>query len=230
MVMQYLGVPYRWGGAQPTTGFDCSGLVEYVFARLGVSLPHYTVAQWNFPDAVPVAPNRLEPGDLVFFTGLDGTFAAPGHVGIYIGGGDIVDAPHTGSFVRIDSLSDSWYANNFVGARRIVGVSLDGGGPLSGPPTTGATVARHELVGGTRRLLLHAAEPVASSATIRLGFPRPVSIESMGESHPVAVMARLTAPLEWAGAGLGVLLVLLCGAFGSPSSPARSGDQLTHRL
>jgi cell wall-associated NlpC family hydrolase len=111
IAMQYLGVPYVWGGASPS-GFDCSGLVMYVYAQVGVSLPHYTGAQWQM--GVPVAYSDLEPGDLVFFDGL-------GHVGIYIGGGEFIDAPHTGSVVSIESLSDPWYGANYDGARRITG-------------------------------------------------------------------------------------------------------------
>ena len=111
IAMQYLGVPYVWGGASPS-GFDCSGLVMYAYAQMGVSLPHYTGAQWGM--GVPVAESDLEPGDLVFFDGL-------GHVGIYIGGGEFIHAPHTGDVVRIDSLSESWYAANYDGARRITG-------------------------------------------------------------------------------------------------------------
>lgn len=110
IAMQYLGVPYVWGGASPS-GFDCSGLVMYVYAQVGVSLPHYTGAQWQM--GVPVAYGDLQPGDLVFFDGL-------GHVGIYIGGGEFIHAPHTGDVVRIDSLSEAWYAANYDGARRIV--------------------------------------------------------------------------------------------------------------
>jgi len=109
IAMRYLGVPYVWGGASPA-GFDCSGLVMYVFAQLGVSLPHYTGAQWNM--GVPVARGDLQPGDLVFFDGL-------GHVGIYIGGGQFIHAPHTGTVVQISSLS-GWYAATYVGARRIL--------------------------------------------------------------------------------------------------------------
>ncbi len=104
IALHYLGVPYAWGGASPS-GFDCSGLVMYVYAQLGISLPHYTVAQWNATDPI----SSPEPGDLVFFNGL-------GHVGIYIGGGKFVDAPHTGSVVRIDSMSNF---GGYDGARRV---------------------------------------------------------------------------------------------------------------
>jgi peptidoglycan DL-endopeptidase CwlO len=99
-----LGVPYVWGGASPS-GFDCSGLVMWVYAQLGISLPHYTVAQWNATEPI----SSPAPGDLVFFNGL-------GHVGIYIGGGKFVNAPHTGSVVRIDSLSSF---GGYDGARRV---------------------------------------------------------------------------------------------------------------
>ncbi len=107
IALRYLGVPYVWGGASPS-GFDCSGLVMYVYAQLGISLPHYTVSQWNVTE--PISSSQMEPGDLVFFDNL-------GHVGIYIGGGQFVDAPHTGSVVRIDNLAD--WGSSFDGARRV---------------------------------------------------------------------------------------------------------------
>ena len=106
IALGYLGVPYVYGGASPS-GFDCSGLVMYVYAQLGISLPHYTVAQWNATQ--PISQSQMQPGDLVFFDGL-------GHVGIYIGNGQFVDAPHTGSVVRIDSISGF---GSFDGARRV---------------------------------------------------------------------------------------------------------------
>jgi cell wall-associated NlpC family hydrolase len=128
LAVQYLGIPYRWGGASPTSGFDCSGLVQYVFAQVGISLPHYTVAQWNYPGAVPVSKDQLQPGDLVFFNGLD-------HVGIYIGYGDFIDAPHTGASVEIDSLSEPWFKSRYDGARRILGAAVGG---VSQPAATTA--------------------------------------------------------------------------------------------
>ncbi|HJU35869.1 MAG TPA: NlpC/P60 family protein [Gaiellaceae bacterium] len=113
IAMQYLGVKYVWGGASPS-GFDCSGLVMYVYGQVGVSLPHYTVAQWNYGDSVSVPRSELEPGDLVFFAGL-------GHVGIYVGNGQFIHAPHTGDVVRIDSLNEGWYRSEYYGAKRILG-------------------------------------------------------------------------------------------------------------
>jgi cell wall-associated NlpC family hydrolase len=108
IALRYLGVPYVWGGASPS-GFDCSGLVMYVYAQLGISLPHYTVAQWSA--TLPISMSEIQPGDLLFFDGL-------GHVGIYIGNGEFVHAPHTGTVVQISSLTGYWAAS-LVGARRV---------------------------------------------------------------------------------------------------------------
>ena len=101
-------MPYQWGGASPS-GFDCSGLVMYVFAQIGVSLPHSSYAQFGMGS--PVSLSQLQPGDLVFFAGAS-------HVGIYIGGGQFIHAPHTGDVVKISSLT-GWYSSEFIGGRRI---------------------------------------------------------------------------------------------------------------
>ena len=105
------GVPRRpnvWGGSSPATGFDCSGFVSYVFAQVGVYLPHHAASQYSY--GTPVSYDQLAPGDLVFFDGL-------GHVGIYIGGGQFIHAPHTGDVVRISSLAERM--GSYYGARRL---------------------------------------------------------------------------------------------------------------
>jgi len=101
----YLGVPYVWGGSSPR-GFDCSGFTQYVFAHFGVNLPRVADAQQNVGTFVP--RNGLKPGDLVFF-------GSPAyHVGIYVGNGNMIDAPHTGTVVKIQKLT-----NDFTGGRRV---------------------------------------------------------------------------------------------------------------
>ena len=105
---KFIGVPYVWGGSSPH-GFDCSGFVRFVYAHFGVSLPHSSYAQ--FDDGRRVSRRSLRPGDLVFFDGL-------GHVGLYVGNGRFIHAPHTGTRVRIERLA-GWYSSRFVGARRL---------------------------------------------------------------------------------------------------------------
>ena len=106
----FLGVPYRWGGSSPTTGFDCSGFVRFIYARFGRDLPHSSYADYD--QGVRVTRAALRPGDLVFFDGV-------GHVGMYVGDGRFIHAPHSGTNVQVTSLSDPWYRATYVGARRI---------------------------------------------------------------------------------------------------------------
>jgi peptidoglycan DL-endopeptidase CwlO len=108
---QEIGVPYVWGGSTPA-GFDCSGLTMWVYAQLGIHLDHYTGSQWN--EGVHVPRDQLQPGDLVFFE------PTLGHVGMYIGNGAFIHAPHTGTTVQISSLS-GWYAAEYQGAVRVTG-------------------------------------------------------------------------------------------------------------
>jgi cell wall-associated NlpC family hydrolase len=107
LALHQVGIPYAWGGTS-RSGFDCSGLVRWVYSNLGVSLPHYTVTQ--FHHGFSVRRRALKPGDLVFFNGLR-------HVGLYIGHGDVVHAPHTGTRVSVAPLSR---VGGFAGARRLI--------------------------------------------------------------------------------------------------------------
>lgn len=109
---RFMGVPYVWGGEDPS-GFDCSGFVQYVYARHGVQLPRTADIQYNAGRAVP--RGKEQPGDLVFFE----TYA-PGasHVGIYLGGGSFIHASSVG-FVRISSLSEDYFQSRYLGARRV---------------------------------------------------------------------------------------------------------------
>ncbi len=106
---KYLGTAYQWGGDSPATGFDCSGLVQYSYGQVGISLPRVAdeqaAATWH------VSYAAAQPGDLVFFDSPD-----VGHVAIYLGGGMMLDAPHTGAFVRIEPI---WWAS-WVGFGRVV--------------------------------------------------------------------------------------------------------------
>ena len=110
IAVRAVGAPYRWGGSSPT-GFDCSGLVYWVYGQLGIELPHSSYALYGQGRRVP--RSRMEPGDLLFFSGL-------GHVGIYIGRGRMVHAPHTGTRVQVVRLGRSSYGARLAGVRRIV--------------------------------------------------------------------------------------------------------------
>lgn len=110
---RYLGIPYVYAGADPITGFDCSGLTMYVYEQLGIHLQHWTGYQIHEGTAVPRW--ALAPGDLVFFYDEGGI---PGHVGIYLGNGLFIHAPHTGDVVKISNLNDAHYSSVFDGAVR----------------------------------------------------------------------------------------------------------------
>lgn len=112
-----LGIPYRWAGADPTRGFDCSGLVYYVFNQLQVRLPRVQRDLFHRSDQISLAD--LQPGDLLFFN----TFAKLSHVGIYIGEGRFIHAPRRGDSVSIASMDSSYYKPRYAGARRVAGAA-----------------------------------------------------------------------------------------------------------
>jgi cell wall-associated NlpC family hydrolase len=108
IALKAVGVPYRWGGVSPSSGFDCSGLVYWAYGHVGVALPHSSYALAEVGRSV----RHLRPGDLLFFSGY-------GHVGIYIGHGRMVHAPHTGTNVQVVRLGGSHYGDAVISARRV---------------------------------------------------------------------------------------------------------------
>jgi cell wall-associated NlpC family hydrolase len=141
----YLGDPYRWGGAAPSTGFDCSGLVQYVYGKVGIALPRVTDQQ--FAVGQPIARDGLRVGDIVFFRDATGYIH---HEGLYVGGGEFLHAPHTGDVIKVSSLSEPYYASQFAGGRRVaelaaqiepaVDVTRRAGGALGEPRVHDARV------------------------------------------------------------------------------------------
>ena len=109
--LEAVGVPYRWAGESPATGFDCSGLVRWSYGRVGVDVPHSSYALYGVGRRVSVS--KMAPGDVLFFEGL-------GHVGLYVGKGRMVHAPETGRNVEVVRLDATSYGARLIGARRVV--------------------------------------------------------------------------------------------------------------
>ncbi|MBM2822702.1 MAG: hypothetical protein HW413_1448 [Thermoleophilia bacterium] len=110
VALKAVGVPYRWGGASPSSGFDCSGLIRWAYEHVGIDLPHNSYALYG--EGRRVSAVKLEPGDLLFFEGL-------GHVGLYLGRGRMVHAPQTGRNVEVIRLDGTNYGSRLIGARRV---------------------------------------------------------------------------------------------------------------
>jgi hypothetical protein len=119
---KYLGTPYQWGGSTPQTGFDCSGLMQWAYAKAGIQIPRTTYTQIDAPNGKPVDRAHLLPGDLVFFRNASGDVH---HVGMSLGGDKFINSPSTGEKVRINSLKESYYAGEYYTARRF---DFSGGG------------------------------------------------------------------------------------------------------
>lgn len=121
-LMNQLGKPYRYGGISPLTGFDCSGLVNYAYSdQLKTTLPRTADNMFSMPSdqALKVKKEELHTGDLVFFR-TNRSRSHAGHVGVYLGDGEFIQAPRTGENIQISRLDDNYWQNHYIGARRVL--------------------------------------------------------------------------------------------------------------
>ena len=186
-----LGKPYQRGAAGPGS-FDSSGLTMDALAQAGVTVTHSANAQWQQTKAHPVAENRLALGDLVFYAGADGSRTAPGHVGIYIGNGEIIEAPYAGADVRFGPVSS---ITGYVGATDPYAVT-----PVAGPTTT----------------LISASSGVAAPSSLNQyqNFARTLADTTFGPGQFPYLYLLWQRESGWNPAALN----LLSGAFGIPQA------------
>ncbi len=118
-LMSQIGKPYQWGGNSPYTGFDCSGLVYYAYKDVvKIPIPRTANEMYHLRDAAPINKNELEIGDLVFFR-INHRGTAD-HVGVYLGNGKFIQSPRTGADIKISKLSEDYWQEHYIGARRVV--------------------------------------------------------------------------------------------------------------
>ena len=128
--MGFLGVPYKWGGTDADTGFDCSGFVVSVYQQsIGLLLPRK--AEQQAAATQKIEQTDLQPGDLVFFNTMRRAFS---HVGIYVGNGKFIHAPRAGAEVRVESMGGSYWQRRFDGARRVPAATAAAAEPVQERP------------------------------------------------------------------------------------------------
>jgi hypothetical protein len=211
--MKYKGTAYLWGGSNPRTGFDCSGLVQWAYAKQGITTGRTTYDQIDAPNATKVDRQDLAAGDLVFFQSASGDVH---HVGISMGGDKFLHAPHTGDVVKESSLDEPYYAQQFAGGRRFDATPAGAPGAAPSPvavDAASAALARDAAeVKNPHSLIFKALskqEASHHSSTVR--FMRTVRPEDVQPGAPrlqrVAAAAlpldpaAVTGPLEYPGDG-----------------------------
>jgi cell wall-associated NlpC family hydrolase/murein DD-endopeptidase MepM/ murein hydrolase activator NlpD len=134
---EFMGTPYKWGGSTPETGFDCSGLMQWAYKEVGIEIPRVTYDQVNVGEKIADV-DKLEAGDMVFFQDSSGDMH---HVGMYIGDHKFIHAPHTGDVVKVSSLDEPYYKEQFAGGRRMVEAVPEAGASLAAAPGAAPVVA-----------------------------------------------------------------------------------------
>ena len=194
--MSLVGIPYRWGGNTPDSGFDCSGLVRYVVARsASVNLPRTTADMSGSGESIE--PDEVAPGDLIFFN----TTGRPhSHVGIYVGKLRFVNAPSTGGTVRIDYLTNPYWAKRFDGIRRVA-APTHAPTPFetptyqaSNPPEKVVPAEPQASYAGTA-VVIPAQQPVAESQPAYAAAEPAMAPSTQQQPQPQRVAATLRAPL-----------------------------------
>ncbi|MFP3558520.1 C40 family peptidase [Paraburkholderia sp. SIMBA_049] len=213
--MSLVGVPYRWGGNTPDSGFDCSGLVHYVVQRAAsVNLPRTTADMSSRGDSIE--PDEIAPGDLIFFN----TTGRPhSHVGIYVGKLRFVNAPSTGGTVRLDYLTNPYWAKRFDGIRRVAPA-------LNKPTTTPFDAPSYE-----------AATPVAPTPAVAAAeaAPKPVAPDVVGGAYGssrsayVAQTRAQPAPMANQGVAAPAATTAASGDQFEPPPPGMSAAQMQAR-
>jgi hypothetical protein len=205
--MSLVGVPYRWGGNTPTSGFDCSGLVRYVIGRAAdVNLPRTTADMSS--RGVSIDPDQIAPGDLIFFN----TTGRPhSHVGIYVGKLRFVNAPSTGGTVRLDYLTNPYWAKRFDGIRRVA--------PPRGTPAPFDAPTYEARRDEPRSPAAVAAAPAVVTAA---AAPRQQTAYASSQARPAQVPAAAIPPTPAATAA--------AAAAAAPAAPAADPYEPPPRL
>ncbi|MXN75505.1 peptidoglycan endopeptidase [Burkholderia sp. 4701] len=195
--MSLVGVPYRWGGNTPDSGFDCSGLVRYVIGRAAdVNLPRTTADMSG--RGMSIDPDQIAPGDLIFFN----TTGRPhSHVGIYVGKLRFVNAPSTGGTVRLDYLTNPYWAKRFDGIRRVA--------PPKGAPTP-FDAPTYEARRDVPR-----AQPAAPAPVVTAAAPRQPAYAAAQPSMPSSPAQAPIAPVATAAP-----VMATTAAASAPAAPA----------
>lgn len=204
--MSLVGIPYRWGGNTPESGFDCSGLVRYVVARAAdVNLPRTTADISHRGESI--APDEIAPGDLIFF---NTTGRAHSHVGIYVGKLRFVNAPSTGGTVRLDYLTNPYWAKRFDGIRRVA-PPLERPSPFDAPTELAASRPPAASSASSGALPARAAgTQSAPGGNVRASLPATAvaapsgSAEAIVATTPLAPVVRPTASTTPAAPAPGV--------------------------